>query len=88
MSKKAYVFEAARGGYAIDQLRGAVTIGELRDFLNSIDECDDDALFVLSHDGGYTYGSLSRGCMVKQETEGEYGTEWEDYDELRIYGGW
>jgi hypothetical protein len=86
MSKKAYVFEAAREGYSIDQLRGAVTIGELREFLNQIE--DDDALFVLSHDGGYTYGSLSRGCMVKRETEGEYGTEWEDYDELRIDGGW
>lgn len=55
--KNAVVFEASRTGYAIDQvLDRAMTVGELIDLLSDYDE---DTLFILSHDNGYTFGSIS-----------------------------
>lgn len=54
--RKAIVFNARRDGYAIEQIADeAVTVGELIEFLS---EFDSDTLFVLSHDNGYTYGSI------------------------------
>lgn len=71
--KKALVFEARREGYGIDQLNSPMTVGELRRLL---EDYDDDTLFVLSHDRGYTYGSIEEWNMtMKQETE---DGEWED----------
>ena len=79
--KTALVFEARREGYGIDQIRNPITVGELRSFLEDL---DDDQIIILSHDNGYTYGSLSRGCSVREEREGEYGTEYEEIDEYWI----
>lgn len=75
--KKALVFEARRDGYGIDQVRSPVTVGELKVLLEDI---DDDMLFILSHDNGYTYGSLSRYGTIREEVEGEY----EEIDEVLI----
>ena len=75
--KKALVFEASREGYGIDQLRNEVTVGELKAMLADM---DDDMMFVLSHDNGYTYGSLSLLASILEEVEGEYGTEYEEID--------
>ena len=49
-----------------------MTVGELIDILSDYDE---DALFVLSHDNGYTYGSLDR-WSYREAAENEDG-EWE-----------
>lgn len=58
MAKFAVVFEANREGYTIGQVADRVpTIGEMKEIL---DQYDDDDLFVLSHDNGYTYGSVDR----------------------------
>ena len=54
--KQAVVFEASRTGYALDQIRRPMTVGELRDFL---EQYEDDTLVFTSHDNGYTYGSIS-----------------------------
>lgn len=54
--KSVLVFEADRTGYAIDQIRNPMTVGELKALL---EDCDDDTLIILSHDRGYTYGSLN-----------------------------
>ena len=88
--KTAIVFEAFREGYGIDQIQHPVTVGELRALLEDL---DDDTLFVLSHDNGYTYGSLSRRATIREEREGEYDaeydfqhdTEYDVIDELRIW---
>ena len=69
--RKALVFEASRDGYAIDQLDNVMTVGELRRLL---EDYDDDTLFVLSHDRGYTYGSISEWQMQERE-ETEEGWE-------------
>lgn len=73
---KAIVFEAARIGYSIDQIeRRAMTVGDLKAFL---EEFDDDTYFILSHDNGYTYGSVDeRDCR-----EVEYNEETEEWEEV------
>lgn len=54
--REALVFEAKRSGYGIDQVAdSAITVGELIDILQNYDE---ETLIVLSHDRGYTYGSI------------------------------
>lgn len=79
--KQALVFEASRTGYGIDQIRNAVTVGQLREML----ECfDDDMMVILSHDNGYTYGTLSRNASIRVERDGEYGTEYEEVDEAWV----
>ena len=52
--------------------------GDLEDF-------DGDELIILSHDNGYTYGTIGRRCTEQQQTEEEYGTGYEEIDEWRIW---
>jgi hypothetical protein len=75
----ALVIEAERTAYSIEQLRGAVTVGDLKMFLEGR---DDNEWIVLSHDNGYTYGTLSRSVSVREydEDEEEYSEdEYSDY---------
>ena len=56
MRDAAIVWEASRDGYSIDQVyKGAMTVGRLRSILNDF---SDDTPVILSHDKGYTYGSI------------------------------
>jgi len=78
--KKALVFEAPREGYGIDQIDSPMTVGELIDFLSDFDP---DTLFVLSHDNGYTYGSIDARTQVttwEEHEPDEYGETWERAD--------
>ena len=76
---RAIVFDAPRTGYGIDQIENPMTVRELREMLESL---DDNTTVIMSHDNGYTYGSISRYAGIREETEGEYGTEWEEIDEI------
>lgn len=78
----ALVFDARRDGYSIEQVSRPMTVGQLKELLQDM---DDDTLFILSHDGGYTYGSVSRSAEVKEDREGDYGTEWETVDEISVW---
>lgn len=69
---RALVFEADRNGYSIDQVDNPITVGELRAFL---EDFADDTLFILSHDRGYTYGSVDIMTDVTTYEEDEDG-EW------------
>lgn len=62
----ALVFEAEREGYSIPQVRKPMTVGELRAFL---EDYDDDTLFILSHDRGYTYGTISFSQVEERDVE-------------------
>ena len=53
--KQAIVFEAVREGYAKDQVECPVTVSALIEFLQDF---DGDTPIYLSHDRGYTYGSI------------------------------
>lgn len=74
--RRALVFEAERTGYSIDQVSRPMTVGELKEFL---EDFNDDTLFILSHDGGYTYGSIDARTNVTTFEEQENG-EWEETD--------
>lgn len=50
------ILRAEREGYSIEQIRRTMTVGELIAFLSDFDE---DRPIYLSHDGGYTYGSIT-----------------------------
>ena len=68
--KGAIVFEAERTGYGIDQIEDkAMTVGELKELL---EDYNDDDLFILSHDRGYTYGSISYPTIWEREDGGEW----------------
>ena len=72
MKRMAIVFEAERRGYAIDQIADkAITVGELIGILQDFEE---DTLFVLSHDRGYTYGSIPRWDfeVAEEDEDGEW----------------
>lgn len=72
--KRAVVFEAERRGYSIDQIaNGAITVGRLMSILEDYDE---DDLFILSHDNGYTYGSLSGQAEWEEAEDGEWEQVW------------
>ena len=74
--KQALVFEAPRTGYGIDQVRGAMTVGELKRLL---EDFDDETLIITSHDRGYTYGTISETdfCLYTETEDGE----WEEADD-------
>lgn len=71
--KRALVFEAPRTGYGIDQVYDPITVGELKEYLENF---KDDTLFILSHDNGYTYGSIETLATVFKEIDGE----WKEFD--------
>ena len=77
MARQAIVFEAERSGYGIDQI-DPITVGELRRIL---EDYDDDTLFVLSHDRGYTFGSVNERQLSLWE-EGDEDGEWFDTESV------
>ena len=70
--EKALVFGVMREGYGIDQINNPLTVGDLRYLLEDL---DDDITIILSHDNGYTYGSLpSVAELREQNNDGEWIT--------------
>ena len=47
---------AHRAGYAPEQIRHTMTVGEL---IAALEEFDEDTPVFLKHDGGYTYGGIT-----------------------------
>ena len=43
-------------GYAPEQIRHTMTVGEL---IAALEQFDEDTPVFLKHDGGYTYGGIS-----------------------------
>lgn len=74
--KRAIVFEAPRTGYSIDQISRPTTIGELKQLFEEL-ELEDDDIFILSHDRGYTYGSINDTTyeICIENEDGEWETE-------------
>ena len=64
---KLYI-NANRTGYAPDQIRHTMTVGELIDALREFDE---DAQVYLKHDDGYTYGGITEWCFEDGELDEE-----------------
>jgi hypothetical protein len=58
------IINAKRNGYAPEQCGNTMTVGELMRYLEDFDQ--DDKIY-LSHDNGYTYGSISEWDFEKNE---------------------
>lgn len=56
--KNCVIIEAKREGYSPDQCGSTMTVREL---INELELYSDDDEVYLSHDNGYTYGSISQG---------------------------
>lgn len=60
--------EGRREGYAPNQCRTTMTVGELIEFLQGYDE---DTKIYLKNDNGYTYGSITRSSFEDDWEEDE-----------------
>ena len=58
--------DAVREAYSPKQIRRTMTVGELQAYLEQFDE---DTPVYLSHDRGYTYGSITESCFCEEEDE-------------------
>lgn len=65
---RALIMEAERTGYAVDQIRQTMTVGELIAFLSDYDE---DTPIYTSQDNGYTYGGIEYHNFREEEDEEE-----------------
>lgn len=65
--------EGRRNGYAPDQCKNTMTVGELIAYLEQFEE---DAPVYLKNDNGYTYGSIT-----ERSFEEDYEDEFEDEEE-------
>lgn len=57
-----------REGYAVDQCRKTMTVGELIEFLHDYDE---ETPVYLAFDRAYTYGSIRESRFELEESEDE-----------------
>ena len=64
---KRLIIMAMRESYGKDDLR-TMTVRELRE---ALEEFDDDAQVILSHDSGYTYGGIRYDLMEEEDGEDE-----------------
>ena len=73
--KTAVIFEAERQGYSVDQVEDkAMTVSEL---LRILEDYDEDDLIIMSHDNGYTYGSIWHKGEAVKSADGEWKmSEW------------
>ncbi|MBO7663899.1 MAG: hypothetical protein J6U01_11065 [Clostridia bacterium] len=62
---KRLIIAAMRESYGKDDVR-TMTVAEL---IAALEEFDDDAQVILSHDSGYTYGGIRYELMEETEDE-------------------
>ena len=71
------IINAKRNGYAPDQCGNTMTVGEMMRYL---EDFDPDEKIYLSHDKGYTYGSITQWDFEEREDMDEDIDETEDQD--------
>lgn len=62
------IINANRNGYAPEQCGRTMTVAELMSYL---EQFDDDLPVYLSHDNGYTYGSITEGDFEDMDEDDE-----------------
>lgn len=78
--RKVLFLEGNRNGYAIDQCGKTMTVGELREFLDCMDE---DREIFLRNDGGYTYGSINMRDFEEDRIMEETDMDDIEYSEIQ-----
>lgn len=64
----AILINARREGYSLEECSNTMTVGQL---IAMLSEFDEDAPVVLSHDGGYTFGSIQESDLSESDLEDE-----------------
>ena len=64
---KKLIILAQRESYGMEDVR-TMTVRELRE---ALEEFDDNAEVILSHDSGYTYGGIRYDLMEEEDGEDE-----------------
>lgn len=62
------IINANRNGYSPDQCGRTMTVAEMMSYL---EQFDDDVPVYLSHDNGYTYGSITEGDFEDMDGDEE-----------------
>lgn len=62
------IINANRNGYSPDQCGRTMTVAEMMSYL---EQFDDDVPVYLSHDNGYTYGSITGGDFEDMDGDEE-----------------
>ena len=77
---------AKREAHGVDDIvESTLTLEELIGILEELeDEVGEDAPIVLSHDGGYTYGSLHDSYISVEETESSEDSDDEEEEEFEV----
>ena len=68
----ALFINAERQGYASDQIRNTMTVGELISYLEQFEE---DTPVYLKHDRGYTYGAIKESRFEDEDVEADADEE-------------
>lgn len=63
---KAIIIEVERSAYGPQDVERPITVGKLREIL---EEYDEDTPIYLSHDCGYTYGTIEARNIEEKEIE-------------------
>lgn len=66
------MIDGRREGYAPNQCKRTMTVGELKEYL---EYCDDDMPVLLKNDGGYTYGTITDSSFDEEYYDDD---EWEE----------
>lgn len=69
MSKEVLFIEGRREGYAVDQIRRTMTVGELIEYLSEF--YDEDTEIYLNNNNGYTFGSITESSFTMDCVEDE-----------------
>ena len=62
------IIEATRKAYSLKDLRRTMTVGEMIEYLQQFDE---ETPIAVSHDNGYTYGTITAYNFSELELEEE-----------------
>lgn len=69
------IIEVHRAGYATDQIRETMTVGNL---IEMLEQFEPDALVYTSHDNGYTFGGINDWDFDEIEEEED---DWDEEDD-------
>ena len=66
------IIEVHRTGYATDQIKETMTVGDL---IEKLEQFESDALVYTSHDRGYTFGGINDWDFDEIEEDDEWDFE-------------
>ena len=76
------IIDAQRNAYSAD--KAADSSMTVRELISELNQFDDNAKVILSHDNGYTYGSISAHDITEEAADLDESEKLEESDELNL----